>query len=216
MSARTSATWFASGLIVFGLAVGCRKASDSASTAPPSGPPWFEEIASRAGIDFVHASGHEAKHYLPEIMGGGAALFDMDNDGLLDLYLVQSGRLGDASTKRGRLYRNRGDGTFEDATEASGVRRGYWGWGATFEDFDDDGHLDLFHVNGFGVAGLPSTAEFFADPARLFVGTGAGTFVEMAQTVGVADTGEGRGVVAFDYDRDGDLDLFVWNNGGPG
>ena len=77
----------------------------------------------------------------------------------------------------------------EDATEASGVRRGYWGWGATFQDFDDDGHLDLFHVNGFGDVRVPETLEFVADPARLFVGTGAGTFVEMSQTAGIADTG---------------------------
>src|SRR5262249_27104491 len=95
-----------------------------------------------------------------------------------------------------------------------GVRVGYWGWGATFEDFDDDGHLDLFHVNGFGAAAIPQTAEFVADPARLYVGNGRGAFTEQAATRGVADTGEGRGVVAFDFDRDGDLDLFVGNNGG--
>ena len=62
--------------------------------------PWFEEIAARAGIDFVHHSGHDSRHYLPEIMGGGAALFDMDNDGFLDLYLVQSGNLLDSVGRR--------------------------------------------------------------------------------------------------------------------
>src|SRR5580704_18159494 len=78
-----------------------------------SGPIWFEEIASRAGVDFVHRSVHQTRYYLPEIMGGGAALFDMDDDGFLDLYLVQSGNLFDQSAGSGnRLYRNRGNGTF--------------------------------------------------------------------------------------------------------
>jgi cysteine-rich repeat protein len=153
--------------------------------------------------------------------GMGAAIGDYDEDGDFDWFVSSIWDPNGVSegfwdVTGNRLYRNRGDGTFEDATEASGVRRGYWGWGATFQDFDDDGHLDLFHVNGFGDVQVAATLEFVADPARLFVGNGAGTFLEMSQTAGVADTGEGRGVVAFDYDRDGDLDLFVWNNGGPG
>ena len=95
-----------------------------------TGRPWFEDIADRAGIRFVHRSGHRDKFYLPEIIGGGAALFDMDNDGDLDLYLVQSGNLlapGDKPDGN-RLYRNRGDGTFDDVTAGSGadVRATEW------------------------------------------------------------------------------------------
>jgi cysteine-rich repeat protein len=151
--------------------------------------------------------------------GMGAAVGDYDEDGDFDWFVTSiwdpnGVAEGSWDTTGNRLYRNRGDGTFEDATEASGVRRGYWGWAATFQDLNQDGHLDIFHVNGFGDATIPATAEFFADPARLFVGDGAGGFVEQAQTAGVADTGDGRGLVAFDYDRDGDLDLFVANNGG--
>ena len=151
--------------------------------------------------------------------GMGAAIGDYDEDGDFDWFVTSIWDPNGISegfwdTSGNRLYRNRGDGTFEDATDAAGVRVGYWGWGATFQDFDDDGHLDLFHVNGFGDAAIPQTAEFVADPARLFVGNGRGAFIEQAATRGVADTGEGRGVVAFDFDRDGDLDLFVANNGG--
>ncbi len=151
--------------------------------------------------------------------GMGAAIGDYDEDGDLDWFVSSIWDPNGVSegfwdTTGNRLYRNRGDGTFEDATDAAGVRVGYWGWGATFQDFDDDGHLDLYHVNGWGDAAIPQTAEFVADPARLYVGNGRGAFVEQAATRGVADTGEGRGVVAFDFDRDGDLDLFVANNGG--
>ena len=89
----------------------CRPTS-SERVAESASAPWFEESGARAGLDFVHHSGHGKQHYLPEIMGGGAALFDMDNDGLLDLYLVQSGQLTDPSAGPGnRLYRNRGAAT---------------------------------------------------------------------------------------------------------
>ncbi|HUC77758.1 MAG TPA: VCBS repeat-containing protein, partial [Vicinamibacterales bacterium] len=99
-------------LLVWGAGAACRQTPE-ASAGAGSGPPWFEDIAARAGIEFVYRSGHETKHYLPEIMGGGAALFDIDNDGLLDIYLVQAGSLLHESAGTGnRLYRNRGDGTF--------------------------------------------------------------------------------------------------------
>ncbi len=153
--------------------------------------------------------------------GMGAAIGDYDNDGDLDWFVSSiwdpnGVAEGNWDTTGNRLYRNRGDGTFEDATDAAGVRVGYWGWGSTFQDLDNDGDLDLFHVNGFGRADIPQTAEFIADPSRLFVGNGDGTFTERAAELGVADTDEGRGVAAFDYDGDGDLDLFVHNSEGPG
>ena len=152
--------------------------------------------------------------------GMGAAVGDFDNDGDLDWFVssiwdpngVAEGNWGISGN---RLYRNRGDGTFEDATDAAGVRKGYWGWAATFADLDNDGVLDLFQVNGFGEASIEATSEYHDDPARLFVGNGDGSFSERAAALGLDDKGQGRGVVAFDYDRDGDVDLFIANFGGP-
>src|SRR5229473_2178858 len=164
-------------LVACAIAMCCSRAP----AAPPadtsaSAQPWFEEVAERSGIRFVHQSGHRDTFYLPEIMGGGAALFDMDNDGYLDLYFVQSGRLslereGVSPLKReglsplkreglspleregfsrasidrspgggNRLYRNRGDGTFEDVTAGSGTDLAGYGMGVAAGDFDNDGN----------------------------------------------------------------------------
>src|SRR5438309_9851139 len=109
--------------------IACRRAAEP---APSRAQPWFEEIGERAGLTFVHRSGHTTRHLLPEIMGGGAALFDMDNDGFLDLYVVQSGSLSNPSSSGGnRLYRNRGNGTFDDVTEQSGAGLRSYGMGVT-------------------------------------------------------------------------------------
>ena len=145
--------------------------------------------------------------------GMGSAVGDYDNDGDLDWFVSSiwsaSGvSVGGWGITGNRLYRNRGDGTFEDVTETAGVRQGYWGWGSTLADFNNDGFLDIFHVNGFP---SDSATEFHSDPARLFVSNGNGTFTQRAEELGVADTGQGRGVVCFDYDGDGDLDLFLTN-----
>jgi hypothetical protein len=158
--------------------------------------PWFEDIRTRAGIEFVHRSGHDTRYYLPEIMGGGAALFDMDNDGLLDLYLVQSGNLLDPMAGGGnRLYHNRGDGTFEDVTDSShaGVR-GY-GMGVAAGDFDNDGYTDLY-VTNFG-------------RNVLLRNDGHGHFIDVTTKAGVASSGWSTSAAFLDYDGDGYLDLFV-------
>jgi hypothetical protein len=148
--------------------------------------------------------------------GMGTAIGDYDNDGDLDWFVssiydptgVPSEHWGATGN---RLYRNRGDGTFEDATDEAGVRDGNWGWGSCFADFNNDGFLDLFHVNGWQAS---QTEMFIDQPARLFIAQGDRTFVELAEVAGIADRGEGRGVVCFDYDRDGDLDVYIANING--
>ena len=152
--------------------------------------------------------------------GMGAAIGDYDNDGVLDWFVSSiwdpsGSTIENWGVTGNRLYRGLGDGTFEDVTDVAGVREGFWGWGATFADFDNDGDLDLFHTNGWGAVTGPPTDAFYTDPARFFVSDGEGAFAEQSASLGVVDTGHGRGVVAFDQERDGDLDLFVSNNRGP-
>lgn len=144
--------------------------------------------------------------------GMGSAVGDYDNDGDLDWFvssIYDPSHGGTWGTTGNRLYRNRGDGTFDDVTDQAGVRQGFWGWGSSFSDFNNDGNLDIFHVNGF--PGSP----FTDDPARLFVSNGNGTFTQRAEELGIADTGEGRGIAVFDFDHDGDLDVFITNAGQP-
>ena len=149
--------------------------------------------------------------------GMGAAVGDYDNDGDMDWFVtsiwdpdgISEGNWGVSGN---RLYRNTGDGTFEDATDEAGVRQGYWGWGACFADFDNDGNLDIFHENGFSI---DQAADFHTDPARLFLSNGDGTFTESAMAQGIDHVGQGRGIACFDYDLDGDLDILVMPNDQP-
>ncbi len=192
--------------------------------------PNFADIDSDGWPDLLVAADYGTSHVLRNLGDGrfadvtspvisdengmGAAIGDYDNDGDLDWFVssifdTDGHAEGNWGVTGNRLYRNRGDGTFEDATDAAGVRHGFWGWGSCFADFNNDGHLDLFHVNGFF---LPLGGEFTNDTARLFVANGDGSFSEGAADLGVADTGAGRGVVCFDYDRDGDVDIFIANN----
>ena len=153
--------------------------------------------------------------------GMGASVADYDNDGDLDWFVTSISdpngvAEGNWGVSGNRLYRNKGDGTFEDATDVAGVREGFWGWGSCFADFNNDGHLDIFHVNGF-TGPSPQmkemTSEFIKDLSRLFISNGDGTFTEKSEEFGLIDDGQGRGVVCFDYDNDGDIDIFIANNG---
>jgi len=148
--------------------------------------------------------------------GMGNAAGDYDNDGDMDWFvssIKQSADLVDPNIGN-RLYRNLGDGSFEDVTEAAGVADGGWGWGSCMEDFDNDGDLDIFHVNGWQQvdprnAGGPNDYTF--DQVRYFESQGDGTFVEAASEAGLIETGQGRGLACFDADRDGDLDIVITN-----
>jgi len=146
--------------------------------------------------------------------GMGAAVGDYDNDGDLDWFVSSiwdpdGDSEGFWGMSGNRLYRNRGDGTFDDVTEVAGVREGYWGWGSCFADFDNDGQLDLFHVNGYQHF---ASEEFHEDPSRLFIADGNGSFTDQSWLIRNGDTRQGRGLLCFDYDRDGDIDLFIANN----
>lgn len=160
---------------------------------------WFEEVSDAAGISFHHMRGPKSRYWFPEIMGAGAALFDYDGDADLDLYLVQGGDLDPSATDaRGNvLYRNRGDGTFEDVTASTGVGDTSYGMGCTCGDFDGDGDVDLYVTN--------------VGPNVLYRNDGNGSFTDVSVSAGVADPGWGTSAAFVDYDRDGDLDLFVVN-----
>ena len=110
-----------------------------------------------------------------------------------------------------RLYRNDGNRLFTDVTGAAKVRKGFWGWGTSFFDYDNDADLDLVMTNGV-VFGSLCDDFFNDDPMRLWENDGAGVMTEVSASAGVTDTGSGKGLVTFDYDDDGDLDIFVVNN----
>ena len=147
--------------------------------------------------------------------GMGAAVGDYDNDGDMDWFVTSIAR--EDVLFGNRLYRNVGSGVFEDATDEAGVARGGWGWGACFADFDNDGNLDLFHVNGWRGTVGPNLGRggsdaFRDDQIRFFHAQGDGTFQRRDTSAGLTDKGQGRGVACFDAERDGDIDIVVTNN----
>jgi hypothetical protein len=190
----------------------------SSSTSAPAKPsaPWFEERASAAGIDFVHFNGMSGEYYYPEIMAPGVGLIDYDNDGDLDVYLVQSQMLGKKSIKdalfppkgplKDRLYRNDlavgADGSrtlhFTDVTDQAGIDIETYGMGVAAADVDNDGFVDIYRT------GLTEGV--------LLHNNGNGTFTDVTAKSGAGNKG-GWGVSAsfVDIDRDGWLDLFVGN-----
>jgi len=163
--------------------------------------PLLVEVTEAAGVDFRHDPVAKGNYLFPEINGAGCAVLDYDNDGLLDLYLVQSGRdLDDpeAPGKPNRLYRNLGGWQFEDRTAESGVGDTGYGQGVAVGDYDNDGFIDLYVANVGG-------------PSVLLRNRGDGTFADVTRDAGVGNGGWGITPAFFDFDNDGDLDLFATN-----
>lgn len=150
--------------------------------------------------------------------GMGSAVADYDNDGDLD-WFVSAISYRDEPAKLGwlspgnRFYQNQGDGTFLDKTDELGVRHSSWAWATCFSDFNNDGLQDLFVVNG--MYGENIEKMFLDDPSRLFLAKGDGTFKESSIDVGIDDKSMGRGLVCFDYDKDGDQDIYIANHDEP-
>ena len=154
--------------------------------------------------------------------GMGAAVGDYDNDGDFDWFVTSISNPIDDKTYTGgdsgnRLYQNDGSGIFTDVTTLADVREGYWGWGACFADFNNDGWLDIFHTNGMRTghsAEESQVGQFYHDPSRLFINNQDGTFTEMSESVGIHHTSQGRGVSCSDFDGNGLIDILIANNGG--
>ena len=179
---------------------------------------WFTERAAAAGLDFTHTNGMSGRYYFPEMIPGGAGLLDYDNDGDLDVYLVQGRPLGESPGRGravlapdavirpgGRLFRNdlrvEADGTrsvrFTDVTERSGIDAPGYGMGVATGDVDNDGCTDLYLTN--------------LGPNRLFRNNCDGTFTDVSASSGAGGGGWSVSAAFVDYDRDGWLDLYVGN-----
>jgi hypothetical protein len=165
--------------------------------APTS--PLFEEVPpSASGITWVHTNAMSPERYLPETMGPGVAFLDYDNDGWMDIYLVNSGPCDFYKPDRplkNALYRNNRDGTFTDVTDKAGVAGGTFGMGVAVGDYDNDGYPDIL-VTSYG-------------RCILYHNNGNGTFTDVTDKAGVAAPGWTTSAVWFDYDNDGRLDLFL-------
>ena len=159
----------------------------------------FVEVSPKAsGISWVHNNAHSPERFLPETVGAGGAFLDYDNDGWIDIYLVNSGCADfytPTSPLKNALYRNNRNGTFTDVTDKAGVAVGRFGVGLAAGDYDGDGWQDLF-VTNYG-------------PDILYRNNGNGTFSDVTEKAGVAVTGWSTCAVWFDYDSDSRLDLFV-------
>jgi enediyne biosynthesis protein E4 len=162
--------------------------------------PLFEEVAPEvSGIRWVHENAMSPNRYLPETMGPGVAFFDYDNDGWVDIFMVNSGAADfykPAAPLKNVLYKNNRDGTFTDVTDKAGLAGGTtFGMGCAIADYDNDGHQDIL-VTAYG-------------RCTLYRNNGNGTFTDVTAKAGVAAPGWTTSAVWFDYDNDGKLDLFL-------
>src|SRR5580698_846536 len=169
-------------------------------------PGKFTDVTSKLGVHFENRSSHTSKKYLPETMGAGVALFDYDNDGRLDIFLINGAPLADPTPKGtipektgpqywNRLYHQKADGTFEDVTEKAGLQGTGFGMGVAVGDYDNDGFEDLY-VTAYG-------------GNKLYHNNGNGTFTDVTDMAGVAGSGWSTSAAWVDLDGDGLLDLVV-------
>ncbi len=181
-------------LVAAGL-TSCKPAVDSRPSSSTRQPAWFEDVTVKSGLHFVHDSGATGTFFMPESIGSGGALFDFDNDGRLDVYLVHCG--GTNFTSRHQLFHQQSDGAFRDVSAGSGLDVNGHGMGVATGDVNNDGRVDVL-LTEYG-------------RARLFLNRGSGKFEDVTATSGIDNTRWGTSAAFFDYDRDGWLDLVIAN-----
>lgn len=203
MHARSLLPWLATAFALLLAALSARDPgassadpeAPSATPAPAAASSPFTDVTIEAGIDFVHDNGAHGDFHLHEIMSGGGGFVDFDGDGLLDVFLVQSGRFGtDDPAVTSRLYRNDGDGSFTDVTEIAGAGVGAYGMGCAAMDFDRDGDQDLYITR--------------VGPDVLLRNDG-GRFEDVTRALGLGDPAYTCSAAWLDFDRDGWPDLHV-------
>ena len=190
MAFRVAASFVALALITAGHVAGQRSPSVEMAVR-------FTDISTSAGLNFRHVNGASPDKHLVETIGSGGLFFDYDNDGWLDIFLVDGGSLADPALTRQarhRLFRNRGKGAFDDASATSGIQHREYGMGACSGDYDNDGWADLYITN--------------LGPNTLYRNQ-KGTFIDVTRTAGVGTPLWSTGCAFADLDKDGDLDLFV-------
>jgi hypothetical protein len=203
---RSGFIWRRLVLVTLGLAMagfGCQKAVDTPAapisaptkTATAATPPLLEDATDKLGLNFVHDVGPVGSYFMPESVGSGAAIFDFDGDGRMDVFLLQNA--GTNSNSRHQLFHQKSDGRFRDVSAASGLDLPGLGMGVAIGDVDNDGKPDVFITEYDGV--------------RLFRNTGGGKFAEITREAGITNSHWGTSAAFFDYDRDGWLDLIVVN-----
>jgi enediyne biosynthesis protein E4 len=182
----------AAGLVAGALALAWPR-GEPPSPADAAAPAWFEDVTEAVGLAFTHDPGPTGNYFLPQLMGSGAALFDCDGDDRLDIYLLQNSD-SEAGAKN-RLFRQRPDGKFEDASAGSGLDVAGHGMGVAVGDVNNDGRTDVVVTEYRGV--------------RLFLNAGNGRFTEVTTSAGLETVHWATSASFVDYDRDGWLDLVV-------
>lgn len=185
-----------SGLGVLLLALSCKRSTPSTTDVPTEAPPgWFEDATEASGLQFTQDAGPTAKYFMPQSMGTGVAVFDLDGDGLHDVYLLNFG--GPGSTATNRLFRQTARNQFTDISAGSGTDLAGHFHGVAVGDMNNDGRPDLV-LNGYGTL-------------KLLLNQGSGKFADVTKAAGLSNLGWGTSLALFDYDRDGWLDLLALN-----
>jgi hypothetical protein len=184
----------------FSMLSGCRAFETSNAGKPESSTVlFFTDMTDRVNLNFVHDPGVDGSYFMPESIGSGGAFLDYDNDGDLDIYLVNCGPHGKGNTGhppvRNRLFRQEPDGTFADVTESSGLGDTGYGMGVAVGDIENDGDVDVY-VTNYG-------------PDALYRNNGDGTFTDITKAAGIDNPNWGCSAIFFDYNLDGFLDIYV-------